>query len=312
MAFPQVWLPRHPRTSRSYAKGAALLAERLQAPEACTGPEGGWLLYLAAPGWAHLPLQAHLHRLAQANSAIPLAVWADWHVLRWSGARRHTQARLSRWRTLLGRRPPPESPRDRALAYLDRWALAQMETLLDKAPAPPTPPPIHPPSSPWAELVRWAWEGPPMEAPSHTEKPLPEPEEDGKPDPRPLLVELAAHHRAWDWAHGLAAGGPAAPMATVPLVLRGLLGLEPDGCEGALAWHLWEPPPLAVEGLAVGPARVHLQALAETDAGLQIQVVAETPLYLEMVTATHHFSEAIAPGRHRYRLTLLDRTDWSE
>ncbi len=314
MAFPQVWLPHHPQTSHNYTKGATLLAERLRRPVAGSGPEEGWLLSLAAPGWAHLPLQEHLHRLAQAHSIPPLAVWADWHVLRWSGARSQAQSRLPRWQALLERAPWPENPRDRALAYLDRWALAQMEALLDRAraPVPPMPPPFHPPSSPWAEVVRWAWEGPPMEGPLPVERTLPEPGKSRGPDPRPLLVELAAHHQAWDWAHDLAVGEPALPMAAVPLVLRGLLGLDPDGCEGALAWYLWEPPPLAVEGLAVGPARVHLQVLAETDAGLQIQVVAETPLYLEMVTATHHFSEAIAPGRHRYRLTLLDRTDWTE
>ncbi len=311
MAFPRVWLPRHPQISSSYAKGVAILAERLQGMEPPTGAEEGWILYLAASGWAQLPLQEHLHRLARAGEHVPLAIWADWHVLCWSGARAHTRARLPRWQAILERVPGSGEPREQALAYLDRWALDRMAALLGQSGASEAaaPPPI-PSSSPWAELVRWAGQGPPTEEPPEAARSLPDSWKDGELDLRPLFVELAAHHQAWDWAHALAVE-PAPPMASVPLTLRGLLGLDPDGSEGALVWHLLEPPPLAVEELAVGPARVHLRAIEETGAGLQVQVIAEAPLYLEMVTATHHFSEALTPGLHRYRLTSLDRTDWA-
>lgn len=304
--FPRPELSRHPQRVRAYGADTTWLARRLATPERIPSDEAGWLVYLAAAGWSGLPLQTVLDRVAREANPPALAVWADWHLLRWAGDPARTQSRLVHWEARWTHPPMFLDPAAAALAYLDRWALARLQAALGRPGSTPAPPTISHPL--WSELTRWAYQGPPRDRPERILS-LTRPRHG--PDPYPLFVSLALHHRAWDVAHVLAHRAiRVAPGSWVPLLLEGILGLAPNGVEGELAWYLGEPPPMGVRDLAFGSVRVHLHLVSESGAGAQVQVEAKTPLYLEMITSTHHFAAAVTPGRHTYTLSVLDRTDW--
>ncbi len=78
--------------------------------------------------------------------------------------------------------------------------------------------------------------------------------------------------------------------------------------ENRLVWRLGQWP-TRVEGIQWGDQAVTLAALADTGAGILIEVVARQPFELEVELDSAVFYESVPAGRTRYMLTYLDRSD---
>jgi hypothetical protein len=78
--------------------------------------------------------------------------------------------------------------------------------------------------------------------------------------------------------------------------------------EGRVVWRLHGEPPLSTEARLGGNA-IRLLAEADTGGGITVWVEAQAPFELEIETEFITFLELIPPGRTRYLLTYLDRTD---
>jgi hypothetical protein len=78
--------------------------------------------------------------------------------------------------------------------------------------------------------------------------------------------------------------------------------------EGRVVWRLRGEPPLSAE-TRLGDNAIRLLAEADTGGGIAVWVEAQAPFELEIETEFTTFLEMIPPGRTRYLLTYLDRTD---
>lgn len=78
--------------------------------------------------------------------------------------------------------------------------------------------------------------------------------------------------------------------------------------ENRVVWHLPELPG-RVEHICWGQHDVTLERLADSGAGLVIEVTAQLPFELEVEAGAVVFYESVPAGRTRYVLTHLDRSD---
>lgn len=139
--------------------------------------------------------------------------------------------------------------------------------------------------------------------------------------------QAAARAQATSYLEALAtAGSRAAPFALAPqaqlpwqagrpwpepaaMLLEAILGFEACGAEQRITWRLHMPPPAGVSNLSLGDNVVSLIAEGEVGGGIAVVVEAKRTLDLQIITEFTTFSEQIPPGRTRYLLTYLDRTD---
>lgn len=79
--------------------------------------------------------------------------------------------------------------------------------------------------------------------------------------------------------------------------------------ENRIVWRLYQEPPCALRGLALGDNVISLLAEAELGGGIAVVVEAGAAFDLQIETQFTTFIEHVPPGRTRYLLTYLDRTD---
>ena len=135
------------------------------------------------------------------------------------------------------------------------------------------------------------------------------------------LSQAVAYLEALASAGNQAAPYPLVPQARLPrpagrpwpepaaILVEVILGIEADETAQRIAWRLQTAPPAGVSHLSLADNSVSLIAEDEVGGGIAVMVEAQHPFDLEIITEFTSFAEQIPPGRTRYLLTYLDRTD---